>query len=66
MDECCYTCRYRKKLVKFDYSQGGCEHTDQEGFACLAPDLVSEGQVTWMVGLTDLSGSQCECYERSK
>lgn len=48
MKECCNTCRLKKKLVKFDYSQGGCIHTDYDGFACLA--LAFEGEVVHMVG----------------
>lgn len=48
MNECCNTCRLKKNLVKFDYSQGGCIHTDYEGFACLA--LAFEGEVVHMVG----------------
>ena len=60
----CDKCRYQKKLVKYDYSQGGCIHTEQEGFACLAPEIVSEGQVTWMVGQEGKDG--CECFKERK
>ena len=63
-NECCNNCRYQKGLVKYDYSQGWCIHTDQEGFACLAPDFVIEGQVTWIFG--DDGNGQCECYEERK
>ena len=48
MKECCNTCKLKKDLVKFDYSQGGCIHTDYEGFACLA--LAFEVEVVHMVG----------------
>ena len=60
---CCDACRYKKELVKYDYSNGGCVHTMEEGYACLAPDFVGEGQVTWLVGIDGKSsGSTCECF----
>lgn len=60
MDECCATCRKMKKLVQFDYSQGGCNHTDMDGYVCLV--FVGEGEVVWMVG-EDAETGMCECYE---
>lgn len=59
MKECCNTCRLKKKLIKLDYSQGGCIHTDYEGFACLA--LAFEGEVAHMVG-GDPELGKCEMY----
>ena len=59
MKECCNTCELKKKLVKLDYSQGGCIHTDYEGFACLA--LAFEGEVAHMVGDNPETG-MCEMY----
>lgn len=59
MKECCNTCRLKKKLVKFDYSHGGCIHTDYEGFACLA--FAYEGEVVHMVG-GDPELGKCEMY----
>lgn len=57
----CATCKYRKTLKKYDYTQGGCKHTEMEGFACIADSF--EGLIIWMVG-TENGG--CECYERRK
>ena len=59
MEKCCNTCRLKKKLIKFDYSQGGCIHTDYDGYACLA--FASENEVIHMVGL-DPEPSMCEMY----
>lgn len=60
MKECCTTCRNMLKLQKLDYTNGGCKHTDMDGFACIA--LFQEGYVDWMVGL-DIDIGMCECYE---
>ena len=59
MKQCCNTCKLKKKLIKFDYSQGGCIHTDCEGFACLA--LAFEGVVVHMVG-DNPETEMCEMY----
>lgn len=59
MKECCNTCKLKKKLVKFDYSQGGCIHTDYDGYACLA--LAFEDEVVHMVGHNPELG-MCEMY----
>ena len=59
MNENCGTCKYRKKLVKFDYSGMGCEHTNYEGFACLA--FVSEDVVVHHVG-EEAEEGMCEVY----
>ena len=48
MKECCNTCRKKLELKKYDYSQGGCIHSDYEGFACLI--FASEGVAIHMVG----------------
>lgn len=60
MTECCANCRNACKLVKFDYSHGGCEHTEMEGYACMS--LVSDGEIEWLVGL-DPAAQACEAYE---
>ena len=60
MKECCTTCRNMLKLQKLDYTNGGCKHTDMDGFACIA--LSREGNVDWMVGVDPDTG-MCECYE---
>lgn len=49
MKECCNTCRKKLELVKYDYSQGGCKHTNYDGYACLI--FASEGDVVHMVGV---------------
>ena len=61
--ENCKTCNKHLDLVKLDYSKGGCEHTDQEGFICLA--FASEGTACWMVGQDENTGF-CECYTRKQ
>ena len=58
MKEGCVNCKYRKDLVKFDYSQGGCIHTKMDGFVCLL--FINEGQVEWMYGTGDYG--LCECF----
>lgn len=59
MKECCANCRNKYKLTKFDYSKGGCEHTDMDGYICMA--FAYEKQAVWMVGLQEQLGF-CECY----
>ena len=36
------------KLVKYDYSQGGCKHMEYKGYACLI--FANEGMVVHMIG----------------
>ena len=60
MAECCKTCRYRLKLVKYDYSHGGCKHEDMDGYVCMS--FAHEGVACWMVGLDENTGF-CECYK---
>ena len=60
MIENCEHCRWRKDLVKFDYSKGGCIHTRQEGYACLG--LSYEGEVVWMIGVSEYNG-MCEMFK---
>lgn len=59
MKECCANCRRRYELTKFDYSHGGCEHTEMEGFICMA--FADEGEAVWMVGLKAEVGL-CELF----
>lgn len=59
MMENCEHCRWRKDLVKFDYSKGGCIHTRQEGYACLGTDF--DGEVVWMVGVSEFN-ARCEMF----
>lgn len=60
MKECCANCRRRYKLTRFDYSHGGCEHTDMDGYICMA--FADEGEAVWMVGLNAETGL-CEVFE---
>ena len=60
MAESCATCKRRLALQRLDYSKGGCEHTDMEGYICLA--FAGEGVASWMVGI-DANSEQCEVYE---
>ena len=62
-DKCCANCRYNRRLVKYDYSHGGCKHTDMEGFACVMPE--NQGDVVWMYGDAQEIG-QCECWARKE
>ena len=62
MKECCNTGKLKKKLVKFDYSHGGCIHTDYDGYACLA--LAFEDVIVHMVG-GDPAHGMCEMYSPS-
>ena len=55
--ECCDTCRNRLEIKKFDYSKGGCIHSDPGGYICLA--FAYEGSGIWMYGLVE---GMCECY----
>lgn len=59
--ECCLNCRYRYMLTKFDYSQGGCEHTAMEGYVCMA--FADDGQAVWMAGI-DPRSNKCAAYEQ--
>ena len=54
--ECCDTCKLRYEIQRWDYSHGGCEHTNPEGHVCMA--FRSEGIAVWMVGNTGM----CEAY----
>ena len=63
MEEHCSNCRYCLRLTKYDYSGRGCEHTEMDGFACLA--FASEGDAIWMVGLNP-EKELCECWEERK
>ena len=56
----CSNCRYHMTLKKYDYSKGGCRHTDMEGFACMA--FAFEGDVIWMVG-GDPDNDMCEGWK---
>ena len=48
MNECCDTCNKKMKLIKLDYSQGGCIHTDYDGFACLALAFDDGNGIEWI------------------
>lgn len=63
MKECCANCRRRYKLTRFDYSHGGCEHTDMDGYICMA--FADERQAVWMVGL-NAEKALCELFEPKK
>lgn len=56
---CCANCRLRYNLAKLDYSHGGCEHTDMEGFICMV--FADEGKAEWLVGVHEET-DQCECF----
>ena len=59
----CATCNKRFDLKRFDYSTIGCEHTDMDGFICMA--FADENIAIWMVGINeDTEG--CEVYTERK
>ena len=59
----CATCHKRFDLKRFDYSTIGCEHTDMDGFICMA--FADENIAIWMVGINeDTEG--CEVYTERK
>lgn len=62
MKESCANCKYNLKLVKYDYSKGGCVHTDYDGYACMA--FASEGLVIHMVG-DNPETERCEVWTMS-
>lgn len=59
MSECCKNCGHRMNLIKFDYSQGGCAHSNYEGWACTIFEI--EGSVVHMIGL-DINKAHCEMW----
>ena len=59
MDEHCGNCVRCYRLEKCDYSQGGCIHTNMDGYICMA--FADEGIACWMVG-EDLNSGMCEAY----
>ena len=32
----CNDCKYKLNLERYDYSQGGCTHSDEDGYVCMA------------------------------
>lgn len=57
----CEECRHCYKARKSDYSRGGCQHSEMEGFICMA--FADEGIAEWMVGLNGRWGI-CEMFEK--
>lgn len=60
MNECCATCRHRYDLERLDYSNGGCEHTEMDGYICMA--FADERQAVWIIRTYPLE-EICECYK---
>lgn len=68
MRMCCKNCRLRFPLVKFDYSGKGCEHTDMDGYICMAFATQESGEppvAIWMVG-NDENMDMCECFQQKE
>lgn len=58
----CRTCQKCYPIVRVDYSKSGCEHIQEEGFACLLDLFDPENpQVIHMTGISAESGG-CECW----
>ena len=55
----CSNCKLCYKLQKLDYSQGGCIHTDMDGYICMV--FADEGIANWMVG-HDMYAGFCEMF----
>lgn len=63
MKECCNNCVYKYDLVRFDHSNGGCEHTDIEGYTCvLFKGFKRDRKVIWVVG-EDPEYARCKMFE---
>lgn len=58
--ESCASCKHRCKIERYDYSHGGCEHSEYDGYGCTV--FLDEGVVIHMVGLGEKE--KCECWER--
>ena len=54
-------CEYRMRAVHYDYSDKGCQHSDMDGFICIA--FANEGVSVWMTGLPG-DGYYCEMYAK--
>lgn len=53
----CKNCRHSYSPQKWDYSKGGCEHTEMEGHVCML--FADEGKAIWQVGA---DYGMCEGY----
>ena len=60
---CCNKCKYKLDLKMWDYSQGGCVHSDEDGFVCMSP--ASDGVAIHMVG-SNPSIDRCEMYKEKQ
>lgn len=56
---CCANCARCYMGKKYDYSHGGCKHSDMEGYICMAG--ADEKLAIWMVGNNMVTG-KCEAY----
>lgn len=59
MKECCANCKFKMNIEKWDYRHGGCNHTPEQGYACLS--FTDEGVVIWMIGC-DENKDHCEAF----
>lgn len=57
--KCCQTCKNNLTIERLDYTEGGCKHSLESGFVCLA--LACEGVAYHMVGVSMVEGI-CEMY----
>lgn len=56
----CNDCKYKLNLERYDYSQGGCTHSDEDGYVCMA--FNDEGIAIHMIGLNPNVDDGCEMY----
>ena len=60
-EENCSTCKNCLDMIVFDYSHGGCEHTEvKDDYVCLA--FEDDGEAIVMRGKQREKG-RCECWE---
>lgn len=59
----CANCGHRKDLWQYDYTQGGCKHLSQPGFACDV--FAGDGVIVNMIGL-DEEKDRCEEWTKRK
>ena len=58
--ECCQSCRYMYKILKYDYRERGCRHDKPIGYVCMGN--ADEHLAIWMVGVNPAL-EMCEMYE---
>lgn len=63
MSKCCATCNKQFVLHRYDYSEGGCNHSMESGYVCSA--FAHEGIMVHMIG-SDPKSAHCEMWSERK